>query len=99
MIVNVGCDCIDKCKNGCIRKAIKAGMHPTKDNVNRAASYPDDTHDGPYFDGIDFQTPVSQNSKIEKQNGIALKVFVWSDKTCVFVYILSEVTEYKRKLT
>ena len=67
-------------------------MFPAKDQIDRAASYPDDTHDGPYFDGIDFQTPVSQNSKIEKQNGKAINVLAWSHKTGVFVYSLSERT-------
>ena len=51
-------------KNDSIRKAIKAGIIPVKDNANRASSYPDD--DCLNFDGIDFPTPLSQISKIEK---------------------------------
>ena len=42
------------------------------------------------FEGIDFPTPVSQISKLERQNpGIAINVFGW-DKEEVIVYRLSE---------
>ena len=83
--MNVRCDCKgDKCKNDCIIKAIKAAL-PDGYSLN--------------FDGIDFPTPLSQISKVEKQNGIAINVFGWNNKDEeVFVYRLSEQTEYKKKI-
>ena len=69
VIINIVCDCKGTFKGDCIRKDIEATMHPTKDNVNRLGSYPDDERDSLKFDGIDFQTPVSQIFKIENKKG------------------------------
>ena len=62
-----------------------------------AACYPDDNDLN--FDGIDFPTPLPQISKIEKQNGTAIHVFGWNNKDEeVFVYRLSGLTEYQKKI-
>ena len=74
--------------NMCLRWALRAHLFPARSNVDRPSSYP--TNDGLNFEGIDFPTPVSQISKLERQNpGIAINVFGW-DKEQVIVYRLSE---------
>ena len=74
--------------NMCLRWALRAHLFPARSHVDRTSSYP--TNDGLNFEGIDFPTPVSQISKLERQNpGIAINVFGW-DKEEVIVYRLSE---------
>jgi len=74
--------------NKCLRWALRAYLFPARSHVNRTSSYP--TNDRLNFEGIDFPTPVSQMSKLERQNpGIAINVFGW-DKEEVIVYRLRE---------
>jgi len=74
--------------NKCLRWALRAHLFPARSHVDRTSSYP--TNDGLNFEGIDFPTPDSQISKLERQNpGIAINVFGW-DKEEVIVYRLSE---------
>ena len=76
--------------NECLRWAIRAALFPAPQGLNpyRTSSYP--TNDGLNFAGIDFQTPVSQIDKLERQNpNLAINVFGW-EKERVIVHRLSE---------
>ena len=64
--------------NQCLRWALRAALFPVKggEKVARTSSYP--TKDGLNFTGIGFPTPVTQITKLEKQNPkLALNVFAW----------------------
>ena len=71
----------------CLRWALRSALFPVAKNPQRAAKYP--TKDGLDFTGIDTPTPISQISKVEKQNDLAINVFGW-DNACVIIYRLSE---------
>ena len=56
--------------------------------MRRTSSYP--TEDGLNFTGIDFPTPVSQISRLERQNpNLAINVFGWENDR-VIVHKISE---------
>ena len=65
-------------------------MFPAQTHVDRPGSYPRD--DGLDFTGIDFPTPLSQISKIEEQNNLAITVFGWCEGKTVVVRV-SEVED------
>ena len=74
----------------CLRWAIRAALFTAQANVDRPGSYPRD--DGLDFTGIDFPTPLSQISKIEEQNNLAITVFGWCEGKTVVVRV-SEVED------
>ena len=74
----------------CLRWAIRAALFPAQRNGDRPGSYPRD--DGLDFTGIDFPTPLSQISKIEEQNNLAITVFGWCEGKTVVVRV-SEVED------
>ena len=74
----------------CLRWAIRAALFPAQAKVDRPSSYPRD--DGLDFTGIDFPTPLSQISKIEEQNNLAITVFGWCEGKTVVVRV-SEVED------
>ena len=74
----------------CIRWAIRAALFPAQTHSDRPGSYP--RGDGLDFTGIDFPTPLSQISKIEKQNDLAITVFGWCKGKTVVVRV-SEVED------
>ena len=69
----------------CIRWAIRAAMFPAQTHVDRPGSYPRD--DGLDFTGIAFPTPLSQITKIEEQNDLAITVFGWCKGKTVVVRV------------
>ena len=71
----------------CLRWALRSALFPAAKDPQRPAKYP--TKDGLDFTGIDTPTPISQISKVEKQNDLAINVFGW-DGACVIIYRLSE---------
>jgi len=74
--------------NQCLRWAIRAALFTPRGDRRRPSSYP--TNDGLNFEGIDFPTPVSQISRLERQNpNLAINVFGW-DKEQVIVHRISE---------
>ena len=72
----------------CLRWALRSAMFPVANGEHnyRPTKYPED--DGLVFTGIDTPTPISQISKVEKQNSLAINVFGW-DKG-VIIHRLSE---------
>ena len=73
----------------CLRWAIHSAMFPVANGEHnyRPTKYPEE--DGLDFTGIDTPTPISQISKVEKQNDLAITVFGW-DGACVIIHRLSE---------
>ena len=55
---------------------------PPGKNVTRTSSYPD-PKTVLNLDGIDFSIPISQITKIEKQNSFAINVFGWEKNSPV----------------
>ena len=70
----------------CVVLTILAAMFPVAIHPERSSKYPEDH--GFDFTGIDYPTPISQISRIEKQNPLAINVFGW-DKG-VIIHRLSE---------
>ena len=70
----------------CVVLTILAAMFPVAIHPERPSKYPEDH--GFDFTGIDYPTPISQISRIEKQNPLAINVFGW-DKG-VIIHRLSE---------
>ena len=71
----------------CLRWALRSALFPVAKDPQRPSKY--STKDGLDFTGIDTPTPISQISKVEKQNDLAINVFGW-DNACVIIYRLSE---------
>ena len=57
----------------CLEWALKSAMYPAKNNISNKYSYAKcpDLNMG----GIDFLTPISQISRVEKQNNLAINVY------------------------
>ena len=73
----------------CLRWALRSAMFPLANGEHnyRRTKYPEE--DGLDFTGIDTPTPISQISKVEKQNDLAINVFGW-DGACVIIHRLSK---------
>ena len=82
----------------CLLCAILAALFPPPPgkNVSRPSGYlyPKTVLN---LDGIDFPTPISQITKIEKQNNLAINVFGW-EKNSPVVYRISEQPENIKKI-
>ena len=76
----------------CLRWALRSALFPAAKNPQRPAKY--STKDGLDFTGIDYPTPISQISRIEKQNDLAINVFGWDNAhTCVIIHRLSDAAQ------
>ena len=66
-----------------LRWALRATLAypPPPHNPERPRWYP--TEDGLNCEGIDAPTPISQIPKVEKQNNLAINVFVWDARDCL----------------
>ena len=67
-------------KNGdehCLRYTLRAALFPTSDHPQRISSYPKE--DGLNFDGIEMPTPLSQISKVERLNNLAINIYGWEN--------------------
>ena len=60
--------------NKCLFHAINSALNPASDHSDRLSNYPDYSS---YLktDGVDFPTPISQISRVEKQNNLAINVY------------------------
>ena len=73
----------------CYRWTLRAARFKVAKDPQRPAKYPED--DGLNLAGIDYPTPISQISKVEKQNPLAINVFGWDNAhACVTILRLSE---------
>ena len=76
----------------CAVWTILAAIFPVAKNPQRPSKYPQDH--GFDFTGIDYPTPISQISRIEKQNDLAINVFGWDNAhTCVIIHRLSDAAQ------
>ena len=73
----------------CCRWTLRAAKFKVAKDPQRPAKYPED--DGLNLAGIDYPTPISQISNVEKQNPLAINVFGWDNAhACVTILRLSE---------
>ena len=70
-----------KNKDHCLRWALQSALLPAPYSAERLTWYP--TNDGLDFTGIDTSTAISQISKVEKQNKLAINVFGWDKRVIV----------------
>ena len=82
----------------CLLWAILAFLYPPPPgkNLYRPGSYPD-PKTVLNLEGIDFPTPISQITKIEKQNSLAINVYGW-EKNSPVVYRISEQPENIKRI-
>ena len=68
----------------CLRWALRVALEypPPPHHPERPRWYP--TEDGLNFQGIDAPTPISQISKVEKLNNLAINVFGWDKGVTVY---------------
>ena len=78
----------------CLRYNLRAALFPTSDHPQRISSYPEE--DGLNFDGIEMPTPVSQISKVERLNNLAINVYGWENNKIVIYRISNQLYEVKR---
>ena len=93
-IINVKRNCKDKWRRDCVRRPIRAILYSTKYRGDRPSSYQNNEHDGLNFDELEFPAQISEFPKLEKQNWLAINIYGWNDKTCVFVHRLSKKPGY-----
>ena len=73
----------------CLRWALRSALFPVAKDPQRSSKY--STKDDLDFTGIDAPTPISQISKVEKQNDLAINVFGWDNAhACVIIHRLSD---------
>ena len=61
----------------CLRYALRVALFPTNNHPERLSSCTKD--DGLNFEGIESPTPVSQISKVETLNNLAINVYGWEN--------------------
>ena len=73
----------------CLRWVLRSALFPVAKDPQRPAKY--STNDDLNFTEIDAPTPISQISRIEKQNLLAINVFGWDNaRACVIIHRLSD---------
>ena len=87
--------------NRCIEWALKSALYPAKNNVSNKYTY---TKYDLNLEGIvDFPTPVSQISKVEKHFDLAINVYGYTvskklEKLNIFPYHISEKPKEKERI-
>ena len=85
----------------CLEWALKSAMYPAKNNVSNKYSYTKCSNLN--MDGIDFPTPISQISRVEKQNNLAINVYGAMvspklEKIYVFPYRISKQPKDRQRI-
>ena len=78
----------------CLRYALRAALFPTSNHPERLSSYKND--DGLNFEGIISPTPVSQISKVETLNNLAINVYGWENNKVIIHRISNQPPNVKR---
>ena len=78
----------------CLRYTLRAALFPTSDHPQRIISYPKE--DGLNFDVIEMPTPVSQISKVECLNNLAINVYGWENNKVIIHRISNQPSDVKR---
>ena len=88
--------------NKCLFHAINSALNPTSDHSDRLSNYPDYSS---YLktDGVDFPTQISQISRVEKQNDLAINVYGATvspklKKINIFPYRISEQPKERQRI-
>ena len=92
---------VQKDDDRCLAWALKSALYPAKSNVSNKYSYikcPDLN-----TDGINFPTPISQISKVKKQNNLAINVYGATvsaklGKVNTFPYYISNQSSEKKRI-
>ena len=87
--------------NKCLEWALKSALYPAKNHLNNLYSYTKCPNLN--MEGIDFPTPISQISKVEKQNNIAINVYGYTitkktEKLTIFPYHISNQPNDKERI-
>ena len=80
--------------DNCLRYALRSALFPTSKHSDKLSSYPKE--DGLNFDGIEMPTPVSQISKVERLNNLAINLYGWENNKVVIHRISNQPYEVKR---
>ena len=78
----------------CLRHCLRAALFPAKNNINKVSSYP--TEDGLNFEGIISPTPLSQITKVETLNNLAINVYGWENNKVIIHRISNQPHNVKR---
>ena len=73
---------------------ILEALFPAKNNINIVSSYP--TEDGLNFEGIISPTPLSQITKVETLNNLAINVYGWENNKVIIHRISNQPHNVKR---
>ena len=80
--------------DNCLRYTLRSALFPAIHNIERISSYP--KQDGLDFEGIDAPTPISQISKVEKLNRLAINVYGWKNNKVIIHKISNQPPETQR---
>ena len=78
----------------CLRYALRVALFPTNNRPERLSSYT--KNDGLNFEGIESPTPVSQLSKVETLNNLAINVYGWENNKVIIHRISNQPPNVKR---
>ena len=78
----------------CLRWSLQAALFPVDNYPERTTKYP--LNDNLNFKGVDAPTPLSQITRVENQNNLAINVYGWEDGHTA-VYRLSKNYENQGK--
>ena len=74
--------------DNCLRYALRSALFPASKNSDKLFSYPKE--DGLNFDGIEMPTPVSQISKVEHLNNLAINDYGWENNKVIIHWISNQ---------
>ena len=78
----------------CLRYTLRAALFPTNNHPERLSSYTKD--DGLNFEKVESPTPVSQISKVETLNNLAINVYGWENTKVIIHRISNQAPNVKR---
>ena len=78
----------------CLRYTLRAALFPTNNHPERLSSYTKD--DGLNFEKVESPTPVSQISKVETLNNLAINVYGWENNKVIIHRISNQPPNVKR---
>ena len=78
----------------CLRYTLRAALFPTNNHPERLSSYTKD--DGLNFEKVESPTPVSQISKVETLNNLAINVYGWENNKVIIHRISNQLPNVKR---
>ena len=77
----------------CLRYTLRAALFPSNNHPERLSSYTKD--DGLNFKKVESPTPVSQISKVETLNNLAINVYGWENNKVIIYRISNQPYDVK----